>query len=104
MVAPLTGGPAAGGAGTHGDGSGPRPSGTPAAGPVGGTERARVRRLPDLAVGDRSALHAVLDAGRVAHLAIADGPVWAGVVSVVEAYGTPRPDPRLRHDLPPAEW
>ncbi|MFC0007472.1 pyridoxamine 5'-phosphate oxidase family protein [Micromonospora siamensis] len=239
MVAPLSGGPGPGGAGTHGDGSRPRPSGTPPAGAVGDTDRTRVRRLPDLAVGDRTTLHAVLDAGRVAHLAIADGdqpyalpvayardggrvlvhgstgsrlfrqlaagapacltvtlldglvlarsafessmnyrcamvlgalttldgdeklaalerlsdhllpgrwavirppsakelaatlvlalpldecsvkvssgppddpeddldrPVWAGVVPVVEAYGTPRPDPRLRHDLPPPEW
>ncbi|SBT52162.1 pyridoxamine 5'-phosphate oxidase family protein [Micromonospora auratinigra] len=217
MVAPLTGGP----------------------GPVGHTDRTRVRRLPELAVRERATLHAVLDAGRVAHLAIVDGdqpyalpvahardgervlvhgstgsrlfrrlaagapacltvtlldglvlarsafessmnyrcamalgrlvpldgtaklaalerlaehllpgrwaqirppsakelaatlvlalpldecsvkisagppddpvddldrPVWAGVVPVVETYGVPQPDPRLRHDLPPPEW
>ncbi|MCM0674961.1 pyridoxamine 5'-phosphate oxidase family protein [Micromonospora phytophila] len=40
---------------------------------VGGTPRTRVRRLPELAVHDRAALHAVLDAGRIGHLAIADG-------------------------------
>ncbi|MCI4064375.1 pyridoxamine 5'-phosphate oxidase family protein [Micromonospora sp. R77] len=33
-----------------------------------------------------------------------DRPVWAGVVPVVETYGPPQPDPRLRHDLPPPEW
>ncbi|NES15238.1 MULTISPECIES: pyridoxamine 5'-phosphate oxidase family protein [Micromonospora] len=33
-----------------------------------------------------------------------DLPVWAGVVPVVEAYGTPQPDPRLRHQLPAPEW
>jgi uncharacterized protein len=206
---------------------------------VGGTPRTRVRRLPDLAIPDRTALHAVLDAGRVGHLAIIDGdqpyalpvayardadrvlvhgstgsrlfrhlaagapacltvtlldglvlarsafessmnyrcamllgqlttldgdeklaglerlsehllpgrwavvrppsarelaatlvlalpldecslkvsagppndpeddlgcPVWAGVVPIVESLGTPQPDPRLRHDLPPPEW
>ncbi|MEU8260298.1 pyridoxamine 5'-phosphate oxidase family protein [Micromonospora sp. NPDC048999] len=217
----------------------PRPGSTDGVADVGGTDRTRVRRLPDLAVHDRAALHAVLDAGRVAHLAIADGaqpyalpvayardgervlvhgstgsrlfrhlaagapacltvtlldglvlarsafessmnyrcamvlgmltvlhrdekltalerlsehllpgrwaqirppsvkemaatlvlalpldecsvkisvgppddpdddldrPVWAGVVPIVETYGTPQPDPRLRHDLPPPEW
>lgn len=240
MVAPLTGGSGPDGAGTHGSRPapvGPATAGLPAT--VGGTDRTRVRRLPDLAVHERSTLHAVLDAGRVAHLAIADGdqpyalpvayardgervllhgstgsrlfrhlaagapacltvtlldglvlarsafessmnyrcamvlgrlvaldgtaklaalehlsehllpgrwaqirppsakelaatlvlalpldecsvkvsagppddpeddldrPVWAGVVPVVEAYGTPQPDPRLRHDLPPPEW
>jgi nitroimidazol reductase NimA-like FMN-containing flavoprotein (pyridoxamine 5'-phosphate oxidase superfamily) len=221
MVAPLTGGP------------GPEPAA------VGGTDRTRVRRLPELAVRERATLHAVLDAGRVAHLAIVDGdqpyalpvayardgervlvhgstgsrlfrrlaagtpacltvtlldglvlarsafessmnyrcamvlgrlvpldgtaklaalarlaehllpgrwaqirppsakelaatlvlalpldecsvkisagppddpaddldrPVWAGVVPIVETYGVPQPDPRLRHDLPPPEW
>ena len=65
MVTPLTGGSAADGAGARSDESRPRA--------VGGTDRTRVRRLPDLAVHDRAALHAVLDAGRVAHLAIADG-------------------------------
>ncbi|MFE9203784.1 pyridoxamine 5'-phosphate oxidase family protein [Micromonospora sp. NPDC007230] len=243
MGAPLTAGSGSDGAGTRDRADRPRP--TAAGGDdanraaVGGTDRTRVRRLPDLAVHDRAALHAVLDAGRVAHLAIADGgqpyalpvayardgervlvhgstgsrlfrhlaagapacltvtlldglvlarsafessmnyrcamvlgclavldgaeklaalerlsehllpgrwarirppsakelaatlvlalpldecsvkisagppddpeddldrPVWAGVVPVVEAYGTPQPDPRLRHDLPPPEW
>jgi nitroimidazol reductase NimA-like FMN-containing flavoprotein (pyridoxamine 5'-phosphate oxidase superfamily) len=46
--------------------------GSDGAGAVGGTDRTRVRRLPDLAVRDRAALHAILDAGRVAHLAIVD--------------------------------
>ncbi len=32
-----------------------------------------MRRLPELAVHDRDALHAVLDAGRVAHVAFVDG-------------------------------
>ncbi len=38
----------------------------------GSTERTRVRRIPELAVRDRSALHAVLDAGLVGHLAVTD--------------------------------
>ncbi|MGE3813306.1 MAG: pyridoxamine 5'-phosphate oxidase family protein [Candidatus Nanopelagicales bacterium] len=38
----------------------------------GSTERTRVRRLPDKAVTDRAALHQVLDAGLVAHLAVVD--------------------------------
>lgn len=38
----------------------------------GATERTRVRRLPDKAVNDRSVLHAVLDAGLVAHVAVVD--------------------------------
>jgi nitroimidazol reductase NimA-like FMN-containing flavoprotein (pyridoxamine 5'-phosphate oxidase superfamily) len=45
--------------------------GAPLADP-GSTERTRVRRLPDHAVGDRSVLHRVLDAGLVGHLALAD--------------------------------
>ncbi|WP_406286958.1 pyridoxamine 5'-phosphate oxidase family protein [Embleya sp. NBC_00896] len=36
----------------------------------GSTPRTRIRRLPDHAVEDRAALHAVLDAGLVGHLAI----------------------------------
>ncbi|MEV1145180.1 pyridoxamine 5'-phosphate oxidase family protein [Micromonospora sp. NPDC049799] len=40
---------------------------------VGRTARTRVRRLPDLAVHDRATLYAILDAGRVGHLAIVDG-------------------------------
>ena len=39
----------------------------------GSTERTRVRRLPDKAVNDRAVLHAVLDAGLVAHVAVVDG-------------------------------
>lgn len=38
----------------------------------GSTDRTRVRRLPEKAVTDRSALHAVLDAGLVAHVAVVD--------------------------------
>jgi len=38
----------------------------------GSTERTRVRRIPELAVTDRSALHDVLDAGLVGHLALVD--------------------------------
>jgi uncharacterized protein len=42
------------------------------------TERTRVRRLPDKQVWDRAGLDAVLDAGRVAHLAFAtDGQPYA---------------------------
>jgi nitroimidazol reductase NimA-like FMN-containing flavoprotein (pyridoxamine 5'-phosphate oxidase superfamily) len=36
------------------------------------TERTRVRRLADKQAGDRAALDAVLDAGRVAHVAVLD--------------------------------
>lgn len=45
---------------------------TPDPGTVGATERTRVRRIPEKAVTDRAALHAVLDAGLVAHLAVVD--------------------------------
>ena len=38
----------------------------------GSTPRTRVRRLPEHAVTDRSALYTVLDAGLVAHIALAD--------------------------------
>jgi uncharacterized protein len=38
----------------------------------GSTERTRVRRIPEKAVHDRAALHAVLDAGLVAHVAVVD--------------------------------
>jgi nitroimidazol reductase NimA-like FMN-containing flavoprotein (pyridoxamine 5'-phosphate oxidase superfamily) len=38
----------------------------------GSTARTRLRRLPDKAVKDRSALYRVLDAGLVGHLALAD--------------------------------
>lgn len=39
---------------------------------VGATPRTRVHRLPDKAVTDRGVLDAVLDAGRVAHLAVVE--------------------------------
>ena len=38
----------------------------------GSTERTRVRRVPELAVTDRSTLYRVLDAGFYGHLAVAD--------------------------------
>ena len=38
----------------------------------GSTERTRVRRIPELAVKDRSTLHRVLDAGLVGHLGLTD--------------------------------
>jgi len=38
----------------------------------GSTPRTRVRRIPDRAVRDREVLHAVLDAGLVAHVAVHD--------------------------------
>lgn len=38
----------------------------------GSTERTRIRRLSERAVSDRTALHAVLDAGLVAHVAVVD--------------------------------
>ncbi len=41
-------------------------------GRVGATARTRVHRLPEKAVTDRAILHAVLDAGRVAHLAVVE--------------------------------
>lgn len=40
---------------------------------LGTTARTRLRRLPDNAVDDRAALHAILDEGLVAHVAIVDG-------------------------------
>jgi uncharacterized protein len=40
---------------------------------LGTTARTRLRRLPENAVDDRAALHAVLDEGLVAHVAIVDG-------------------------------
>lgn len=39
---------------------------------LGSTPRTRVRRLPDKAVAEREALHQVLDAGLVAHVAVVD--------------------------------
>ena len=38
----------------------------------GSTPRTRVRRIPEKSVGDREVLHAVLDAGLVAHVAVTD--------------------------------
>jgi nitroimidazol reductase NimA-like FMN-containing flavoprotein (pyridoxamine 5'-phosphate oxidase superfamily) len=38
----------------------------------GSTPRTRIRRLPEKAAEDRAALHAVLDAGLVAHIAVTD--------------------------------
>lgn len=38
----------------------------------GSTDRTRVRRIPDRSVHDREALHRVLDAGLVAHVAVVD--------------------------------
>jgi nitroimidazol reductase NimA-like FMN-containing flavoprotein (pyridoxamine 5'-phosphate oxidase superfamily) len=49
------------------------------------TERTRVRRLPDKQVTDRAVLDAVLDAGRVAHVAVADGDGQHYVVPVAYA-------------------
>lgn len=40
---------------------------------LGTTARTRVRRVPENAVDDRGVLHAILDAGLVAHVAIVDG-------------------------------
>lgn len=45
---------------------------TPSAPQPGTTPRTRVRRLPEKSVQDRSVLHAVLDAGLVAHVAVND--------------------------------
>jgi uncharacterized protein len=48
------------------------PMTSPAGEPLGSTSRTRVRRLPAKAATDRAALHAVLDAGLVAHVAVTD--------------------------------
>lgn len=39
----------------------------------GSTPRTRIKRLPERAVHERDALHAVLDAGLVAHVAVVEG-------------------------------
>lgn len=52
---------------------------------VGSTPRTRVRRLPEKTVRDRAVLHAVLDAGRVAHLAVSDEHGQPYVVPVAYA-------------------
>ena len=44
---------------------------SPATAP-GSTERTRIRRLPERAVTDVAALHAVLDAALIAHVAVVD--------------------------------
>lgn len=52
-----------------------------AGGPAGSwvpTPRTRLRRLPEKAVTQRAALHAILDAGRVAHVGIAPPPGTSG--------------------------
>jgi len=51
----------------------------------GSTPRTRLRRIPERAVHDRSALHAVLDAGLVAHVAVTDDDGQPYIVPV--AYG-----------------
>lgn len=38
----------------------------------GSTDRTRIRRLPERTVNERAALNAILDAGRVAHIAVVD--------------------------------
>jgi len=61
----------------------------------GSTARTRVHRLPEKAVTDRSALHGILDAGLVAHLAVADaggrpdGPAHAAQPSTVQPWVHP---------------
>ena len=52
---------------------GTSPSSTDAAtgtGELSGTERTRIRRLPERAASDRTDLYAVLDAGRICHLGV----------------------------------
>ena len=49
------------------------------------TERTRVRRLPEKQVDERATLHAVLDAGRVAHVAVHDTDGQPYVVPVAYA-------------------
>lgn len=51
----------------------------------GSTERTRVRRLPERAVHERAAMQAVLDAGRVAHVAVVDPDGQPYVVPVAYA-------------------
>ena len=52
---------------------------------VGTTPRTRVRRLPERAVNDRSVLHAILDAGLVAHVAVRDEAGQPYVIPVAYA-------------------
>lgn len=49
------------------------------------TERTRVRRLPEKAVHEEAVLHAILDAGLVAHLAVRDSDGQPYVVPVAYA-------------------
>lgn len=51
----------------------------------GSTERTRIRRLSERAVTDRAALHAVLDAGLVAHVAVVDDDGQPYVIPVAYA-------------------
>ena len=51
----------------------------------GSSERTRVRRIPEKAVEDRAVLHAVLDAGLVAHVGIVDEDGQPFVVPVAYA-------------------
>lgn len=51
----------------------------------GSSTRTRVRRLPEKAVTDRAVLHAVLDAGLVAHVAVVDADGQPYVVPVAYA-------------------
>jgi len=48
----------------------------------GSTARTKVRRLPEKAVRDREVMHAILDAGLVAHLAVTDADNQPFVVPV----------------------
>jgi uncharacterized protein len=52
---------------------------------AGATERTRVRRLPERAVTTTEAVHAVLDAGLVAHVAVLDADAQPYVVPVAYA-------------------
>jgi len=61
---------------------------TPPAGGLpnpGSTPRTQLRRIPERAVHDRSALHSVLDAGLVAHVVVTDDDAQPFIVPV--AYG-----------------
>ena len=51
----------------------------------GSSERTRVRRFPEKSVGDRAVLHAVLDAGLVAQVAVVDEDGQPYVVPVAYA-------------------
>jgi len=53
--------------------------------PPGATERTRLRRIPEKAVLDRDRLHAVLDAGLVAHVGVVASDAQPYVVPVAYA-------------------